>query len=469
MLRLRKFASLLFIGGGNELYPSSKSPNSLARAAITQALNQSERDYIFVPSSMDGGINGGNNSEHVNSYALTPKDGPYTMLMPYHFAQRNPGLNNENLSIAFQPEIGSASAPPDLDTLSCFLSTENEPPPFHDLNISDPDWQLHRYLSFSTQIKGNILYNHAYAYADDNLKHISLSDWLAYTKLAQHQQYQLLISSFFSRLFHFYTAVFIWKTQSPWPALRGFLYDFYKLRVNGGWRGIQAAAFALRSVYISNLISLDRCTLVNRANDPWTNISLRYDWFSIVSPNFSSFGNILTNHISVPPTSVLDLPLTIQQPLACLPPCLLRLTTSQGASASWYWRSLTTTNGGFDFSAFGLIRRTRRAIATFSFMNNTAEQFFFEISVPSTSPESLFYPEIVLENQSCHAPYYAVIPHYDDILLIQPGSVVTLSLALLSLSHNEEDDDEEYPPLHFTLEAWNLNIIQSKVAATTTS
>lgn len=38
-----------------------------------------------------------------------------------------------------------------------------------------------------------------------------------------------------------YTGVLIWKTQNPWPGLRGGLYDFL-LDQTGGFFGVQSAA-----------------------------------------------------------------------------------------------------------------------------------------------------------------------------------------------------------------------------------
>jgi hypothetical protein len=41
-------------------------------------------------------------------------------------------------------------------------------------------------------------------------------------------------------MFEWYTAVIMWKSQSPWPALRGGLYDWY-LAQTGGFYGVRSA------------------------------------------------------------------------------------------------------------------------------------------------------------------------------------------------------------------------------------
>jgi hypothetical protein len=47
-------------------------------------------------------------------------------------------------------------------------------------------------------------------------------------------------------MFEWYSAVLFWKSQSPWPALRGGLYDWY-LGVTGGYYGVRAALVGMGS------------------------------------------------------------------------------------------------------------------------------------------------------------------------------------------------------------------------------
>ena len=41
-------------------------------------------------------------------------------------------------------------------------------------------------------------------------------------------------------MFNWYSGVLFWKSQSPWPALRGGLYDYY-LGLTGGFYGVRSA------------------------------------------------------------------------------------------------------------------------------------------------------------------------------------------------------------------------------------
>lgn len=79
--------------------------------------------------------------------------------------------------------------------------------------------------------------------------HFGLSfccDDLAYFKSSQAQlanyiQYTALLEGWTSRMWTKYTGVLIWKTQNPWPGLRGQLYDHF-LDQTAGFYGCRCAA-----------------------------------------------------------------------------------------------------------------------------------------------------------------------------------------------------------------------------------
>ena len=62
--RLRRFAALLFWGGGNELFPRRLSPP----VALEEIVHREDPGRFYIASSMDGGIKGGNMSEHDDEY-----------------------------------------------------------------------------------------------------------------------------------------------------------------------------------------------------------------------------------------------------------------------------------------------------------------------------------------------------------------------------------------------------------------
>lgn len=69
---------------------------------------------------------------------------------------------------------------------------------------------------------------------------ICSSEYTVRAQLVQFTQFRTLFESFRFKMFEWYTAVLFWKSQSPWPSLRGGLYDWY-LGMTGGYYGVRAA------------------------------------------------------------------------------------------------------------------------------------------------------------------------------------------------------------------------------------
>ncbi|GMH61086.1 hypothetical protein TrST_g379 [Triparma strigata] len=224
---LRKHASLTLYGGGNELYPKELSPPDSIKKTLYEALEEYDPDRPFIMSSMDGGLQGMNMSEHSDGYALAVKDGPYGFLdVDRYFEEANPGLvNGSDVTIAFQPEIGAASFPrfesyKIMDVGSSFPSEGDEDVP--------DDWQWHNFEGYSyTAIDGTTV-DPIYALG----KPESVEEYAVRADLASRQQYASLFRGFSAKMFEpseegGKTAVLLWKSQTPWPSFRGFTYDYY--------------------------------------------------------------------------------------------------------------------------------------------------------------------------------------------------------------------------------------------------
>ena len=175
-------------------------------------------------------------------YALAPQDGPYGILLPSQwYSERNPGLSGAGYAtcpISFQPETGSVSTPV-LRSLQRFLSPSSLRRFPSNGNASDQNvddmWTYHKYIPYtSSTSSGN--YDHIYAYGEP----VSAGEYALRAQLVQYQQYRALFEGFRLHQWSFYTAVLMWKSQSPWPSLRGALYDYY-LAATGGYFGVRAA------------------------------------------------------------------------------------------------------------------------------------------------------------------------------------------------------------------------------------
>jgi hypothetical protein len=69
-------------------------------------------------------------------------------------------------------------------------------------------------------------------------------DFAMKAQLVNYDQYRALMEGFSSHMWDWYTGVIIWKTQNPWTALRGQMYDYY-LDVNACLYGLRKGSEAL--------------------------------------------------------------------------------------------------------------------------------------------------------------------------------------------------------------------------------
>ena len=166
--------------------------------------------------------------------------------------------------ISFQPEVGSVSFPT-LRSLQRFmppsaLQTSAIPSYLQSYNDVNTIWKYYKYLPFITET-----YDHIYAYSNLNNKStININEFIWRAQLIQFQQYLGLIDGFLLRQFEFYTAVFIWKSQSPWPTLRGALYDYY-LDYTGSYAGV-SSGLTTTTIYNNNKVDDDNNSNVDNNN-----------------------------------------------------------------------------------------------------------------------------------------------------------------------------------------------------------
>lgn len=266
--RLRGHPSILLWCGGNELFPFNASPPTDILAGIKDALARLDvAASPFIQSTM--GSDERHNFSGFDPYlALAPTDGPYGILEPRGFFTRNPGKHNTTQRVAFQPEIGSAGHP-EWPSLARFLSPGvREALPGFRCSHVHPVWEWHALEGFGDDLGGDA----AYQFAPFSPPNSTSGAWNSteYTwaaQLAQYMQYQALFEGFSEYLFTFYTAVIMWKSAGPWPALRGALYDFYTAP-SAGYYGVRAAleGGAPLHVQLSRQWTQEsaRVTLVNR-------------------------------------------------------------------------------------------------------------------------------------------------------------------------------------------------------------
>jgi len=239
--RIRGHPSLLLIGGGNELYPVELNPPSDISSFMQEATKRIAPGTPFILSSMAPQ----NYSKPFDwGYAMAPQDGNYGFnLIGDYFEVRNPGLATADpawgeVPIGFQPEIGAASVPT-LRSLQRFLRSaalSQYPAEGAQYDEVGAAWMFHKYEPMLTTVQNDttldpFVYDHVYAYGPFG----GVDAWAMAANMAQYQQYQALFEGFAGKAFIWYGAVIMWKSQSPWPALRGALYDSFLATTGGFW------------------------------------------------------------------------------------------------------------------------------------------------------------------------------------------------------------------------------------------
>ena len=75
-----------------------------------------------------------------------------------------------------------------------------------------------------------------------------LEDFANKAQLVNYDQYRALMEGFSAHMWDWYTGAIIWKTQNPWTAMRGQMYDYY-LDPNACLYGLHCGSEPLHIMY----------------------------------------------------------------------------------------------------------------------------------------------------------------------------------------------------------------------------
>ncbi|SMC52037.1 glycoside hydrolase family 2 protein [Pedobacter africanus] len=189
---IRNHPSLAFWCGGNEITPPDDILYPLKEKILPEL--DGTRYFFDYSNSNDMSYNflGGNG------------DGPYTIQDPKSFWSFR--------TYPYNSEVGSVGVG-DYASLKRFIPEGNMAPP---QNGQQPDsvWAYHKYIPYDHHIE-------PYGKAKD------ARDFAMKAQLVNYEQYRALMEGFSSRMWDWYTGTIIWKTQNPWTAMRGQMYDYY--------------------------------------------------------------------------------------------------------------------------------------------------------------------------------------------------------------------------------------------------
>ena len=217
---IRNHPSLAFWCGGNEITPPIDIFTALKDSIIPTL--DGTRTFIDYSNSDSMSFNtlGGNG------------DGPYGIqsLRTFWATKTYP----------FNSEVGSVGMG-DYESLERFIPKKDLVPPVynarqrHGEGTENEIWSYHKYISYDSSV---------YAYGPIK----DLRDYAEKAQLVNYEQYRALMEGFSSHMWDWYTGVIIWKTQNPWTALRGQMYDYY-LDPNACLYGLHAGSEPLHIMY----------------------------------------------------------------------------------------------------------------------------------------------------------------------------------------------------------------------------
>ncbi|MEP6628005.1 MAG: glycoside hydrolase family 2 TIM barrel-domain containing protein [Ginsengibacter sp.] len=208
---LRNHASLALWCGGNEITP----PEDILVAMRDSIMPQLDGTRYLIEYSNSDSMSfnpfGGNG------------DGPYGI--------QNINTFWEHRTYPFNSEVGSVGLG-DYASLERFIPKENMQMPDKKL---DSVWQYHKYSGYDQYIN-------AYGPPKD------VKDFADKAQLVNYDQYRALAEGFTASMWEWYTGFIIWKTQNPWTAMRGQMYDYY-LDPNACLYGLHKGSEAFHVMY----------------------------------------------------------------------------------------------------------------------------------------------------------------------------------------------------------------------------
>ena len=225
---LRNHPSLFMYCGGNE-YP----PPPELEFRIKKTLETLDGTRLYFSESTSPDI--------LRNTRGGTADGPYFVREPLWFF-------NEKW-FPFNPEIGSVGLP-NIEALKKMMNEEDlVVPAGREVNEV---WKYHKYLGYGGMI-------------EKMGEATGLQDFVTKAQIVNYDQYRSLVEGFTSHMWDWYTGFLIWKSQNPWPALKGQFYDWY-LDQNAGFYGFKHAAAPIHlqfnlsdsAVYIINSTPKER-------------------------------------------------------------------------------------------------------------------------------------------------------------------------------------------------------------------
>ena len=239
---IRNHPSLCFWCGANE-WPLAKDIDQCLRKEVFPQLDP---ERLFVSFSTD--------TLFTRNYLGDNGDGPYGIQEPEWFFSFR--------SHPFNPEAGSVGSP-EVESFRAFMPEEDLKAFPRKSRTRNPNWIYHKDLGYG---------DHLERYGELQ----TIEDYCRYAQLVNYDQYRSFMEGWASHMWDWYTGILIWKTQNPWTALRGQMYDWY-LDVNASLYGTKKGCEPLHPFY--NLVT-KQVQLLNTTVEAVSNLTVKAEIFN---------------------------------------------------------------------------------------------------------------------------------------------------------------------------------------------
>jgi mannosylglycoprotein endo-beta-mannosidase len=346
-------------------------------------------------------------------------DGPYSIQEPYSFFRQ----------LAFNPETGSVGLP-EIESLRKMLDTTDLIAPrnnsieysiVEDINTV---WEYHKYLGYGDFIER---YGSVKSFEDFCLK----------AQLNNYEQYRSLQEGFNAGMWNRYSGMLVWKSQNPWTALRGQLYDIF-LYQNAGFYGYKHASQPLHVQ-----LNLDDTTLcvINSTPKERKDLSAKTVIYNMHGKILSSKAvslTVLAN--SVTDTMELFFPKD-EGPLYFVKMTLSNTNTNSLLDENLYW--ISTIRG--DYSKLNELAEAEISVLVNRPSNNRAS-----VEIRNNGMETSFFMKGVIKELETGEQ---VLPVYmeDNYFTLFPGERKIFEIDMYNLNI-----DMSITSLVFEIDGWNL-------------